>query len=120
MFDFAEWWDERCFESWALVWDAGQGVPVRDQISHRLLFVPKPSPVYLKDSERQYPPWAPSNDWKFNGWGKGEKDRYSADFNTIDFDDFLNHKGNKSNPEAGSLPGSPAGATPVGGLGAKQ
>ncbi len=90
MFDFSSWWDSRCFEYYDLEWDAALDCPARSPDSHRVHFVSKPSPVYLKDSERVYAPWWPSNDWEFKEWKPGDKGKFGIDWESIDFENYIN------------------------------
>lgn len=92
MFDFSKWWDDRCLQSYYFKWDADKQTYVEDYSHLKLLFISRPYPVYSKDNEADSGPWRPSNDWRFNGWVKGDgSKRYKVRFDTIDFDDYLNY-----------------------------
>ena len=90
MFNFEAWLDARCIESYGLEWDTDLGCPVRSLKRHRILFVSKPYPVYLKDRERVYAPWWPSNDWTFKEWKRGNGGKFGIDWDTVDYDNYMN------------------------------
>lgn len=51
MFDFASWWDDRCFESCELTIHQGHDGPLSVPGSGRVHFVNRPAPVQLKPGE---------------------------------------------------------------------